>query len=85
MKKTPIINQMKRGGAEWGEQVAIYEKNHFKNVSAIRIIAKKRNFQECVPDFCHHYPKYLLTLDDVFAGENYNGVIKLNVLDWLLN
>ena len=32
-----------------------------------------------------NYPKYLLTLDDVFANENYNGVIKLNVLDWLLN
>ena len=31
-----------------------------------------------------NYPKYLLTLDDVFANENYNGVIKLNVLDWLL-
>lgn len=32
-----------------------------------------------------NYPKYLLTLDDVFANENYNGVIKLNVLDWILN
>ena len=31
-----------------------------------------------------NYPKYLLTLDDMFSNENYNGVIKLNVLDWLL-
>ena len=31
-----------------------------------------------------NYPKYLLTLDDVFTNENYNGVIKLNILDWLL-
>lgn len=31
-----------------------------------------------------HYPKYLLTLDDVFGKIDYNGVKKINVLDWLL-
>ena len=31
-----------------------------------------------------NYPKYLLTLDEVFKNENYQGVIKMNVLDWLL-
>ena len=30
-----------------------------------------------------HYPKYLLTLD-VDLEANYNGIIKKNVVDWLL-
>jgi len=31
-----------------------------------------------------HHPKFLLTLDEVGAGENHNGVRQLNALDWLL-
>ena len=31
-----------------------------------------------------HNQKFLLTLDDVGAGSNYNGIIQLNALDWLL-
>ncbi len=31
-----------------------------------------------------NYPKYLLTLDTVFANADYEGVRKLNVLEWLL-
>jgi predicted AAA+ superfamily ATPase len=31
-----------------------------------------------------NYPKYLLTLDEVFGTADYNGIKKLNVLDWLL-
>lgn len=31
-----------------------------------------------------NYPKYLLTLDELFKDDNYNGIQKLNVLDWLL-
>lgn len=31
-----------------------------------------------------HYPKYLLTMDDLFSTANYEGIIKMNVLDWLL-
>ena len=31
-----------------------------------------------------NYPKYLLTLDDVFSNADYNGVQKINVLEWLL-
>lgn len=31
-----------------------------------------------------HYPKFLLTLDEVGAGENLNGIRQLNVLDWLM-
>ncbi|RVU70387.1 MULTISPECIES: ATP-binding protein [Lactobacillus] len=32
-----------------------------------------------------HYPKYLLTLDEIGAGENYQGIKQLNILDWLLS
>ena len=32
-----------------------------------------------------NYPKYLLTLDEIFGTADYNGIKKLNVLDWLLS
>ena len=31
-----------------------------------------------------NYPKYLLTLDEIFGTADYDGIKKLNVLDWLL-
>ena len=31
-----------------------------------------------------HNPKILLTLDDIGAGTNHNGIKQLNVLDWLI-
>lgn len=34
-----------------------------------------------IPD---NHPKYLLTLDEVFGEANYDGILKINVLDWLL-
>lgn len=32
-----------------------------------------------------HYPKYLLTFDEIAAKADYNGIKQLNVLDWLLS
>ena len=32
-----------------------------------------------------NYPKYLLTLDTIGTQANYNGIIKINALDWLLS
>ncbi|MDO4178819.1 MAG: hypothetical protein Q4D21_06465 [Phascolarctobacterium sp.] len=32
-----------------------------------------------------NYPKFLLTLDNVFDTMNYEGVQKLNALQWLLS
>lgn len=32
-----------------------------------------------------NHPKYLLTLDEVLATANYDGIRKVNVLDWLLD
>lgn len=34
-----------------------------------------------IPD---HYPKVLLTLDEIGAGTNYDGIKQVNLLDWLL-
>lgn len=31
-----------------------------------------------------HYPKILLTLDEIGTGTNYNGIRHLNLIDWLL-
>lgn len=34
-----------------------------------------------IPD---HYPKYLLTLDDIIANTNYGGIRQINLINWLL-
>ncbi len=31
-----------------------------------------------------NYPKYLLTLDEIFGTANYNGILKKNIINWLL-
>ncbi len=31
-----------------------------------------------------NYPKYLLTLDTVFKENNYEGIQKINIIDWLM-
>lgn len=36
---------------------------------------------EKIPD---HYPKILLTLDEIGVGANYNGIRHLNLIDWLI-
>ncbi len=35
-----------------------------------------------IPD---NYPKFLLTLDVIFGTANYEGIRKINAIDWLLN
>lgn len=42
-----------------------------------RELAPLQNIQD-------NYPKFLLTLDDVFATADYGGIKKRNALDWLL-
>lgn len=32
-----------------------------------------------------NYPKFLLTLDEIGAGANYEGIKQINIIDWLLN
>lgn len=31
------------------------------------------------------YPKYLVTLDQINRTANYNGIQKVNLIDWLLD
>lgn len=31
-----------------------------------------------------HYPKYLLTLDEIGSGTTHNGIVQMNALTWLL-
>jgi hypothetical protein len=35
-----------------------------------------------IPD---HYPKYLLTLDDIMQNVNFDGIRQINVIEWLIN
>ena len=32
-----------------------------------------------------HFPKTIITLDEINRTANYNGILKVNLLDWLLN
>lgn len=32
-----------------------------------------------------NHPKILLTLDEIGAGANYDGILQYNLIDWLLN
>ncbi|GHV29588.1 ATPase [Spirochaetia bacterium] len=32
-----------------------------------------------------NHPKYLLTLDEYMSGANYDGILQMNIVDWLLN
>lgn len=45
------------------------------------ILARELSPLQKIPD---NYPKFLLTLDDVLATADYDGIKKVNVLDWLL-
>lgn len=46
-----------------------------------KVLARELRSLEAIDDM---YPKYLLTLDTINKNANYNGIIKKNVLDWLM-
>jgi hypothetical protein len=46
-----------------------------------RTLARELEPLRKIPD---NHPKLLLTMDDVMASENHDGVRQVNVLDWLL-
>lgn len=46
-----------------------------------KILARELRSLEKIDD---SYPKFLLTLDTINKNANYNGIIKKNALDWLL-
>lgn len=48
-------------------------------------IYRKKLFVTCQADSKYHIRcKYLLAFDEIFGTADYNGIKKLNVLDWLL-
>lgn len=46
-----------------------------------KILARELRSLQAIDD---HYPKYLLTLDSLNKTANYEGIQKLNIIDWLL-
>lgn len=58
---------------------------HYYQVAATtldeQVLKRELASLEKIPD---HYPKYLLTLDEIFGNQDYNGIKKRNVLEWLL-
>ena len=62
-----------------GEQTAYYQ------VAATTLAPEtlKRELS-AFKNIADNHPKYLLTLDEVFAEADYDGIKKLNVIDWLL-
>ena len=58
--------------------------NYFQVALSVRdekVLARELRSLEKTGD---HYPKVLLTLD-MDLETNYNGITKMNVIDWLLN
>ena len=53
-------------------------------VEMVCVIVKER---ELLPlrKISDNHPKILLTLDEAFGTANYDGIIKRNVLEWLLD
>lgn len=53
---------------------------------AATALAEETLKRELAPlrEISDNHPKYLLTLDEVFGTANYDGIKKINVLDWLL-
>lgn len=45
------------------------------------ILSRELKSLRKIPD---NYPKYLLTLDEVFGTADYDGIKKVNVIDWLI-
>lgn len=62
-----------------GDQIAYYQvsASTLDENTLKRELTPLRNLKD-------NYPKYLLTLDEVFGTANYDGIQKLNVIDWLL-
>ena len=54
---------------------------------AASVLDEKTLERELAPlqEIKDHYPKTLLTLDDIGNGANYEGIRQKNVIDWLLN
>jgi predicted AAA+ superfamily ATPase len=63
--------------AEGPEGIAYYQVA--ESVAAEKTLERELEPLRSVPD---NFPKYLLTLDDV-DPVNRNGILQLNVLDWL--
>ena len=72
----PSVRTQYRG---WGQQISYYQ------VSATTLDESTLQ-RELFPlmQIKDNYPKYLLTLDDLFGTANYNGILKQNIIDWLL-
>ena len=63
-----------------GEEISYYQVSAtvLEENTLNRELAPLRNIKD-------NYPKYLLTLDEIFKDANYEGIRKINVIDWLLN
>ena len=72
-----------------GEQTAYYQvaATTIAPETLKRELSAFKNIADNHPNFkniADNHPKYLLTLDEVFAEADYDGIKKLNVIDWLL-
>ena len=66
--------------------VAIQDGNQVYYQVALTTLDEKVLRRELAPlrQVKDNYPKYLLTLDEVFGNMNYDGIHKINALQWLL-
>ena len=48
---------------------------------AAKTLERELSLLEAIND---NFPKYLLTMDTINPSANYNGIQKINIMDWLL-
>lgn len=77
------VGQLKNGEVDFvainGEEINYYQ-------VSLTVLDEKTLERELKPlqRIKDHYPKYLITLDEILPNSNYEGIKRLNALDWLL-
>jgi hypothetical protein len=59
----------------------VVEKNRLTQV--FRQINEPREFENLMA-ITENFPKYVITLNDTLIGQNYKGIIQMNLLEFLL-
>ncbi len=78
-----FVGQLKNGEIDFvamkGDELSYYQ-------VALTVLDEKVLSRELAPLEAQrdNYPKYLLTLDEVMPEANYNGIHRINALNWLL-
>lgn len=86
LRRNSRVNIGKVSNKEVDFVVKNMNETEYYQVSA-SVLDKETLNRELSPlqDIKDNYPKYLLTLDSIGNGANYDGIKQINIIDWLLH